>query len=407
MEGRIHRIRHIAKRLHPLRITESLHVFLRDESIGGKLVIGAALLSLAVVNSPLAQQFSDFWHQTLSMSIAEWHIELTFHQWLNEGLMALFFLVVGLEIKREFVRGELREKRTALLPIGAAIGGVIVPALLYLAFTFNTPAAHGWGIPISTDTAIAIALLGLLRHHVPIQLKIFLLALAVADDVLAVTVIAFFYSGNIDWPYLSLSISIIGLIYLFRGYLASRLLLVLALGGVLWLTTYESGIHASVVGVIMGLLAPIPPKGAESTPEKVERFFLPITTLFVVPIFAFANAGVVFSYDAFTQNTYIIGGIMAGLIVGKVIGIAGASYLLVKANKATLPDNVTWRHIIGVSLIAGVGFTMSIFIAELTFGYGSPYIDTAKIGIFIASIISGAIGTYILRKAKKSQTVLD
>lgn len=402
---RIHRIRHIARQLHPLRITESLHIFLRDESIGGKLVIGAALLSLLVVNSPLSQQFADFWHHTLSLNIAGWSLSLTFHQWLNEGLMALFFLVVGLEIKREFVRGELREKRTALLPIGAAIGGVVVPALLYLAFTFNTPAAHGWGIPISTDTAIAIAVLGMLRNHIPIQLKIFLLALAVADDVLAVTVIAFFYSGNIDWAYLSLSVAIIGLIYLFRGYLASRLLLVLALGIVLWLTTYESGIHASVVGVIMGLLAPIPPKGVESTPEKVERFFLPITTLFVVPIFAFANAGVVFTAEAFTQDSYIIAGIMAGLIIGKVIGIAGASFLLVAIKQADLPDNVTWRHIVGVSLIAGIGFTMSIFIAELTFGYGSPFIDTAKIGIFVASIISGVLGVAILRTAKRSHTV--
>lgn len=391
------------RHLHPMHITGALHVFLRDESIGGKLVIVAALLSLAVVNSPLAHYFTEFWQQTLSLNIAEWHIKLTFHQWLNEGLMALFFLVVGLEIKREFVRGELREKRTAILPIGAAIGGVVVPALLYVAFTYDTPVAHGWGIPISTDTAIAIAVLGLLRNHIPVQLKVFLLALAVADDVLAVTVIAFFYSGNIDWSYLSLSVAVIGIIYLFRSYLASRLLLVLALGALLWLTTYESGVHASVVGVIMGLLAPIPPRGVESTPEKVERFFLPITTLFIVPIFAFANAGIVFTQDAFVKDQYIIVAIMAGLIAGKVIGIVGAILLLVKLRKASLPDNVSWWHIIGMSFIAGIGFTMSIFIAELTFGYGSPYIDTAKIGIFVASIISGVIGGLILRKAKRPQ----
>lgn len=387
-----------------MHVTSVLRIFLRDESIGGKLVIIAAVLSLIVVNSPLAGLFYEFWHQTLALNVGDWHLSLTFHQWLNEGLMALFFLVVGLEIKREFIRGELREKRTALLPIGASIGGVVVPALLYLAFTHGTPAAHGWGIPISTDTAIAVAILGLLRNHIPVQLKIFLLALAVTDDVIAVTVIAFFYSGNIDWPYLSLSIALIGLIYLFRGYLASRLTLVLGLGVMLWLTTYESGIHASVVGVVMGLLAPIPPRGVESTPEKVEKFFLPITTLFIVPLFAFANAGVAFTPAAFSQDQYLIFGILAGLIAGKVIGIAGVAWLLVKSKRTELPDGVTWRHVIGMSFIAGIGFTMSIFIAELTFGSDSQYLDTAKIGIFIASIVGALVGMFILRNSKRSHT---
>lgn len=401
----MHKIRHLFQRLHPLRMTESLYMFLRDESIGGKLVVVAAILSVIVVNSPLEPLFRNFWSQTLSLGIGSWTIELTFLRWLNEGLMALFFLVVGLEIKRELIRGELREENSTLLPIGAAIGGVVVPALLYVMFTFNTPVAHGWGIPISTDTAIAIAVLGLLRNHIPIQLKIFLLALSVTDDILAVSVITLFYSGAINVLFLCISIALVGFIYAFRKYLSTRLILVLLLGTILWLSTYASGIHASVVGVIMGLLAPIPRGRAISTPEKVERFFLPITTLFVVPLFAFANAGVVLSIQPLLHNQNMIAGIVMGLVVGKVVGIVGAAWLLVVFKKAELPENVSWRHVIGMSFIAGIGFTMSLFIAELTFEHSSEFLDSAKIGIFVASIVSGAIGVMILRVARRRRAI--
>ena len=396
------RIKHALHYLHPVRVTQSLYLFLKDESIGGKLVIAAALLSLIVVNSPLGAHYDHFWEQTLSIGISSWTLELTLIDWLNEGLMALFFLVVGLEIKREFTRGELRERRTAMLPIGAAIGGLVFPAFFYHAFTANTDAVHGWGIPISTDTAIAIAVLALLRDRVPIQLKIFLLALAVADDVLAITVITLFYSANVDFIFIAISIALITGIYIFRSYLTKRLSLVVALGVLLWLAAHEGGVHASVVGVVMGLLAPIPAAGNEvSTPEKVERFFLPITTLFIVPLFAFANAGVILSAEPFLRDQSIIFGIIAGLTIGKVLGVVLVSWILVKLGKARLPDNTTWSHIAGVGFISGIGFTISIFIAELTFEAGSPLIDSAKIGIFIASILSGVIGLAILRKARR------
>ncbi|MCA9335196.1 Na+/H+ antiporter NhaA, partial [Candidatus Saccharibacteria bacterium] len=300
-------IQRIIYQLHPLRISESLSLFLRDETFGGKLVIAAAAASLAIVNSPLQEHFSSFWHQTASFGIGPWSIELELIKWLNEGLMALFFLVVGLEIKREFIRGELRNHKTAILPIGAAIGGVVVPALLYLYFAPQDYAIAGWGIPISTDTAIAIAVLSLLGSRIPLQLKIFLLALAVADDVLAISVIGLFYTSNLDVLFLCLSIIIVACVYIFRAFLAKRLLAVIGLGILLWLTTHFSGFHASVVGVAMGLLAPIPSRDKEiSTPEKVERFFLPITTLFIVPLFALANAGFVFSPEPFTASLHII-----------------------------------------------------------------------------------------------------
>lgn len=396
------KIKHILKQVHPVRVTQLLRLFIRDESIGGKLVIGAAVLSLIVVNSPLQYMFTAFWHQELTIGVGEWHIGMSLLHWLNEGLMALFFLVVGLEIKREFVRGELRERRTAMLPVGAAIGGVVVPALIYIVIVNQPDAIHGWGIPISTDTAIAVAALALLHRRVPIQLKIFLLALAVADDIIAISVIGIFYTENANIFYLIFSIALIWLIYAQRRYLATRLLLVSGLGILLWLTMHEGGVHASIVGVVMGLLAPIPPKGTEiSVPEKVERFFLPITTLFVVPLFAFANAGFTLSIDPFIHNSNLIIAIVAGLVVGKVIGVAGMSWLLVRCKLAQLPDGVTWRHVVGVGFMAGIGFTVSLFIAELAFANGSPFIDAAKAGIFLASLLSAAIGFAILRHAPR------
>jgi len=398
------KIKHALHHLHPLRITESLYLFLRDESIGGKLVIAAALLSIVAINSPLQNAFYYFWQQPLSIGLGYWKLEMSLVHWLNEAFMAFFFLVVGLEIKREFVRGELRSRESAILPIGAAVGGVIIPALFYLTVAGHTPGVHGWGIATATDTAIAVAILGLLGSRVPIQLKIFLLALAVADDVLAVIVISLFYAGDANLSFVACSILIIIGIYLFRSYLAPRLWLVLLLGASLWLMTHLSGIHASIVGVVMGLLAPIPERGREvSTPEKVERFFLPITTLFVVPLFAFANAGFVISLQPFIDGPFVIAGIAAGLIAGKVIGIVASSWILVKLRIARLPDTVNWRHIIGVGFIAGIGFTVSLFIAELAFPTGSVFVDAAKVGIFIASTISGLIGLAILSRTSQSE----
>lgn len=394
-------IRHFAYRLHPLRVSESLGLFLKDESIGGKLVIVAAFLSLVVVNSPLQTIFYGFWHQSLSIGLGQWNLSLPLIEWLNEGLMALFFLVVGLEIKREFIRGELREHRTAILPIGAAVGGVVLPAILYLDFATQPNAIHGWGVAISTDTAIAVAMLSLLGNRVPIQLKIFLLTLAVADDILAILAIGLFYTDDINHLFIGISVIVIALVYLLRTYLSKRFLLVIGLGIILWLTTHLSGVHGSIVGVIMGLLAPISPRGRlVSTPEKVERFFLPLTTLIVVPLFAFANAGFVFSPEPFATGSNVILGVIFGLLVGKVAGITFMSWLLVRLGVADLPDEVSWRHIVGVGFIAGIGFTMSLFIADSAFHNHPDELDASKIGIFIASTISALIGLLILSRGK-------
>ncbi|MDQ3123895.1 MAG: Na+/H+ antiporter NhaA [bacterium] len=399
------KVKNMALRLHPKRVATILDTFLKDESIGGKLILVAALLSLIVVNSPLREEFAHFWHLPLSVGLGSWSLSLDLRHWLNEGLMAFFFLVVGLEIKRELVEGELKDIKTAVLPIGAALGGMIIPAFIYLLFNFNTGAIQGWGIPIATDIAFAVAVLSLLSNRVPVSLKIFLLTLAIADDIGAIFVIALFYAEIINYWYLAASFLLAIGIFLFRKQLTYRILIVSLLGILLWVTTHLSGIHASIVGAVMGFLAPVAKSNNRvGVSERVEKLFLPITTFFVLPIFAFANAGFTISANALTTNQSILWGVIFGLVGGKVIGITLASWLLVKLNVAKLPNDVAWKHITGIGFIAGIGFTVSIFITELAFVDSQAFINTAKIGIFIASAISALLGYIILRLTRSGQT---
>jgi NhaA family Na+:H+ antiporter len=374
-----------------------LNTFLKDESIGGKLILAAALLSLIVVNSPLSEAYTEFWHTTFSLRVGEWSFSLELRDWVNEGLMTFFFLVVGLEIKRELVKGELRDIRTAILPIGAAVGGMIIPALFYLALNITEDSARGWGIPIATDIAFAIAILALLGNRIPIALKIFLLTLAIADDIGAIIVIALFYADIIHYGYLLFSFSIVIALVAFRKQLIDRLWIVVLAGVALWMTTHLSGVHASIVGAAMGLLAPVATsRRTVSVAERVEQFFLPFTTFIVVPLFAFANAGFTLSREALSTNTQVVWGIILGLVLGKAIGISMLSWIMVKLGIAALPAGVRWRHIIGVGFIAGIGFTVSIFITELAFAGNAQLIETAKVSIFIASALSAIIGSALL-----------
>lgn len=322
--------------------------------------------------------------------------------WVSEGLMAFFFLVVGLEIKRELVKGELRDRRTALLPIGAALGGMIVPAAIYLLLNPVGMESQGWGIPIATDIAFAVAVLGLLSRHVPLPLKVFLLTLAIADDIGAIIVIALFYAEIIHYGFLAASVGIIIAIFLLCRQLLPHMFLVILAGAGLWLTTHLSGIHASIVGAAMGLLAPVGRSvHVQSVSERVEKVVLPFSTFFVLPVFAFAHAGFVMSKDALSNNQNVMSGILLGLVLGKMIGIVLAAWLLARFKLAQLPYGVGWRHIIGVGFIAGIGFTVSIFITELAFAGNSGLIDTAKAAIFIASGCSAIIGSLMLLHAKR------
>lgn len=379
-------------------------IFLKDESIDGKFILIAAALSLIAVNSPLQGAYLDFWQRQLTLGAGPWTLTMDLRHWINEGLMAVFFLVVGLEIKRELVKGKLSTFKTAILPIGAAVGGMIVPALIYLVFN---PQANtsGWGIPIATDIAFAVAVLALLGNRAPLALKVFLLTLAIADDLGAITVIALFYAEIIHHGFLALSIATVLAVLLLRKWLSNKFLLVILIGISLWITTHLSGIHASVVGAIMGLLAPVTTANDKpSLPEKVEKSLLPVSTFLVLPIFAFANAGFIISTEAFTATPSVFWGIMIGLVAGKVIGVTAVSWMMLKLKIAELPAGITLRHIVGAGFLAGIGFTVSIFITELAFSDNQVLTETAKTAIFIASFISATLGSMVLLRSPRIET---
>lgn len=397
------KVKNLALKLHPKKVSELFGTFLQDETIGGKLILTAALLSLIVVNSPIRDAFNHFWHTPVALGYGAWSLSLDIRHWVNEGLMAFFFLVVGLEIKRELVKGELKDQKTAILPIGAAIGGMLVPAVIYLLLNINTNAVQGWGIPIATDIAFAVAVLSLVSNRVPVSLKVFLLTLAIADDIGAIFIIALFYAEIINYWYLAASVLLAIGIFLFRKQLAYSLALVGLLGIGLWFTAHLSGIHASIVGAIMGFLAPVSRSDKMGISEKIEKFFLPIATFFVLPVFAFANAGFTISVSSLTTNQSILWGVFFGLIAGKVIGISLASWLLVKLKIAQLPKGITWRHIQGIGFIAGIGFTVSIFITELAFSGNESFLNTGKMAIFIASATSALLGYMFLRAKNQSR----
>jgi len=378
---------------------------LKDEAAGGKLIMLFAVLALIVVNSPLQDIYNTFWHLTFSVGFDGIAISLDLREWVNEGLMAIFFLVVGLEIKRELVNGELKDPKKAVLPLAAAIGGMIVPALIYLAFNSGPETIKGWGIPIATDIAFAVAVLAFLSKHVPFSLKLFLLTLAIVDDIGAIFIIALFYAEIINYWFLAISILTILTLWLTRKWLSKKLVFVIVLIGIsLWITTHLSGIHASIVGAALGLLAPVPKSpDTPSFSKRLENFFLPISTFIVLPVFAFANAGVTLSGGTIGNPDFrpVMIGIVAGLVIGKLVGISGATWLMVKLGFATLPTGTNWGHIVGVSLIAGIGFTVSIFITGLAFADNEQLIEAAKISVFIASGLAAGLGSFVIWIASK------
>ncbi len=398
------KVRHIISRLHPRRVPELLNTFLKDESISGKLILLATVAALVVVNSPWREAYHNFWQLSLSIGIGNWGLGQDLRHWVSEGLMSFFFLVVGLEIRREIIKGELQDRRKAVLPIAAALGGMVLPAIIYLSLNMDPEVVRGWGIPIATDIAFAAGILMLLGRRVPLALKVFLLTLAIADDIGAIIVIGLFYAEIIHFGYLFVSIALLVGMWLLRKRFIGRLGLFLALGIVLWVTTHLSGIHASIVGVAIGLLTPLGvDRYGRSMAERLEKLFLPLSTFVALPIFAFANAGVVLSTRAFdtASSSTVMLGVILGLVLGKVIGITLATWAMVQSGYTRLPTDVNWSHIIGVGFIAGIGFTVSIFITELAFGADPQLVETAKISIFIASSLSALLGSLILLRTKK------
>lgn len=395
----------VLHRLHPRHVSANATYLLKDEAISGKLIIVAVVLALIAANTPLGALYESLWATNLNIGLGDWSLSMDIKHWINDGLMAIFFLVVGLELKREITSGDLGKFRTAILPFAAAVGGMIVPALIYLSINSGTELAYGWAIPTATDIALAIGLLALLGKRIPSSVRLFLLTLAIVDDMLAVIIIALFYNDGLNIAIIAAAAGIILAILLLNRYRRMTLPLFIVLGVVLWLALNASGVHASIAGAILGLLAPTVMFDKKQKPisERLEHATIPISTLFVVPLFAFANTGIVFTSSLFdSESFYPLGaGILLGLVFGKVAGILLATWLAIKFKLSSLPQGANWGHICGIGLLAGIGFTVSIFVAELAF-QDQKYIDIAKFSIFIASIISAMLGMITLRIFVKS-----
>ncbi|HMF46620.1 MAG TPA: Na+/H+ antiporter NhaA [Candidatus Udaeobacter sp.] len=421
--------------------------FFRTETLGGLVLLGFGLVALAIANSPLSEAYNHLWEMPLTVGIAPHELSLSLHDWINDGLMALFFLLVGLEIKRELLAGELSSPRQAALPIACAIGGMVVPALVYLVFNFREVGAHGWGIPMATDIAFALGALNLIAPRAPIGAKVLLTALAIVDDMGSVLVISVFYSETIIWSALGGAAVTLLVLIGFNLLGVRRLWPYLLVGIVLWCFVHVSGVHATIAGVVLAFTIParsrinarefsrearsllnkfdrtetgdflvLTSKGQQETVFALERASGSVTApilrlehalhnfsaFVVMPLFAFANAGV--KFDLSLQNGEVGFGILAGLVFGKPLGIMMFALIAVKTGIARLPQAVNWRSLLGYSCLAGIGFTMSLFIAMLAFE-DAALVYAAKRGIIIGSLLAGIAGAVLLRTARPLRDV--
>lgn len=423
-------------------LMDPLANFMSRQTTSGIVLFASALIAIIMANSPWADWYDDLWHHQFSVGYDDFLISKDLHHWINDGLMAVFFFVIGLELKREIMAGELRNPRDAVLPIAAGLGGMVVPALIYIAINPSGPSNDGWGIPMATDIAFALGIIYLLGDRVPLSLKIFLTALAIADDLGAVLVIAFFYTSNID--FISLAVGVLFMVALVgSNLLGVRNVLwygILGIAG-LWLAFLMSGVHATIAAVLAAFTIPANVKVSDIrfvehinqlvkrferaspndvslvteeqlhiledirqvaayalTPlQRLEHAMHPFVAFVVMPVFALANAGIAVPTDMMGQLfNPVTMGVVLGLLVGKVSGIMGMCYLTIRMGWATFPEKCGWIHLLGASLLAAVGFTMSLFITELAFN-DRELVLMAKLGILIASLIGG-IGGYVLLK---------
>jgi NhaA family Na+:H+ antiporter len=379
-------------------VVTPLRAFLHAESAGGVVLVVAAALALIWANGPAANGYTQFWHQEISVNVGPVTISDDLQHWVNDGLMVIFFFVIGLEIKRELVVGELRDPRAAALPALAAFGGVVMPALIFLVVVGGAgEAARGWGIPMATDIAFAVGILALLGSRASGGAKLFLLSVAIVDDIIAILVIAVFYSSGINLWWLAGSA--VGLL----AVIGLRLLGVVSpwgfvpLGVLTWVATFESGVHATLVGVAFGLLTPAHPVAGRDVLRELEHTLHPVSAFLVIPVFALANAGVDLRGgllgEAFGQQ--LTWAVIAGLVLGKIIGIAGVTHVVRWRRWGALPADMRAREIIGVAALGGIGFTVSLFIADLAFDTAG-LVSQAKVGILTASAASALIGTALL-----------
>jgi Na+:H+ antiporter, NhaA family len=373
--------------------------FVSIEALSGFALLGSAIAALVWANVA-GDGYADLWQTNLTVGIGDLSITDDLRHWINDGLMAIFFFVVGLEIKRELVEGDLRDPKTAALPALAALGGMVLPAALFLALNSGAPERDGWGIPVATDIAFAVGVLALLGPRVPKPLKLFLLTLAIVDDIGAILVIAVFYSTGVSGQWLGGAVAMLLLVFLLQRVGARNPFIYLVPGIALWVCMFESGVHATIAGVVLALVTPNVEWRGRPVIGRLERDLHPWASFVVVPLFALANAGVDLGGgalgDALTSRVTL--GVVVGLVVGKAVGISAAVALAVRLRLGRLPAGVRPRQIVGVAAVAGIGFTVSLFIAELSFA-GTRHLGEAKIGILAASLLSGFLGLLVLVRA--------
>jgi Na+:H+ antiporter, NhaA family len=375
--------------------------FFDSEKVGGILLLLCTLVSLLIANSAWGEGYTHFWHSKLDLSFAGLQLNYSVEHWINDGLMTIFFLLVGLEIERELYAGELSTLSNALLPVAAAVGGMLVPAAIHYLFNSGTPTQNGFGIPMATDIAFALGMLALAGNRVPYSVKIFLTALAIIDDLGAILVIAIFYNSGIQWMYLGISAGILGTLLLLSKLGFRHLAWYLVPGLALWYCMMQSGIHPTIAGVLLAFVIPFSGQDETTPSYKLQHALHKPVAYFIVPIFALANTGIILQEGWLGEMTSSNSlGIIAGLVVGKPIGILLFCFLLVKLVKISLPENVRWVNLLGAAILAGIGFTMSIFISNLAFA-DAQTISYAKVSVLIASLIATAIGLLVLFNTKK------
>ncbi|WP_240610757.1 Na+/H+ antiporter NhaA [Ammonifex thiophilus] len=386
------------------KLLRPFETFLKHEVASGIVLLVATAVALALANSPLSPSYHQLLERPVSVGIGPFTFTEPVQRWINDGLMAVFFFTVGMEIKREILRGELSAPGKATLPVVAALGGMVLPAVIYLAINWGTPTAHGWGIPIATDIAFALGVLTLAGRNVPRGLAVFLAALAIADDLGAIIVIALFLTEKLFPPAL-LAAGLVFLALLLLNKLGVRWTPAYFLLGIaLWVAVFESGVHATLAGVLLGMTVPAEPGPGEqhSLLERLECRLIPWVSFGILPIFALANAGVTLQAECFKElvKNPVFWGVVLGLFVGKQLGVFLFSYVLVRAGMATLPDGVSWGKLYGAGILCGIGFTMAIFIAELSLK--TPVsLEAAKLGIICASLVSGMVGVGVLKLAQE------
>ncbi len=378
----------------------SLRAFLHAESAGGIVLVVAVAAALIWANSPAADGYARFWEHKITLGGGPARVSHDLQHWVNDGLMVVFFFVIGLEIKRELIAGELRDRRAAILPALAALGGVALPAFIYFAVVGGGAAARGWGIPMATDIAFALGVLALLGRRASTGAKLFLLTVAIVDDILAIGVIAIFYTGRVKLWWLALAVAGLGVVAGLRRLGVSTPWGYLPAGVLVWFATLESGVHATLAGVVLGLLTPARPVAGRHVLDELEQALHPASAFLVVPVFAVANAGVDLRGDAignaFSQS--LTWAIVVALVVGKIVGIGGATYLARKLGWGALPADMHPREVLGTAALGGIGFTVSLFITDLAFT-DSGLVGQAKVGILAASAVAAVVGAVLLLAA--------